>query len=59
MLQARDRLPGNGVSASIPRHKQAQPEDQGLGAKNRSVGSVGSRPTEPTKSTEPGALTGI
>ena len=47
------------MSASIPRYRQAQPEDQGLGAKNESVGSVGSRPTEPTEPTEPSAPTGI
>jgi hypothetical protein len=47
------------VSANIPRYKQAQPEDQGLGAKNKLVGLVGSRLTEPTEPTEPSAPTGI
>jgi hypothetical protein len=40
------------VSASILRHGQAQPEDQGLGAKSGSVGLVGSVPTKPTELTE-------
>ena len=47
------------MSASIPRYKQAQSEDQGLGAKNKSVGSVESRPTKLIKLTKLNVPTGI
>jgi hypothetical protein len=47
------------MSASIPKYKQVQFEDQDLGAKNKLVRSVGSRSTKLIKLIKLNVPTGI